>query len=227
MNKEVQPAKKNAAKKAAKKATAAKKVAAKRVPPEERPLKDIEEIFVETYLANGMNATDAYCAANPLAARTTGRTQGSRWLAKPNIAAAIERARIERARTLNLKRDDVLRQYVRLGFSDPRKLFDDDGRLKEIHELDGDTAAALAGYEIEMRMLDGQDQPPVPVLKVKWADKRGALDSIMRAQGWNLPDKVEHTGKDGGPIEHAVRVVLIPPKKPAEVTVSKIERKEQ
>ena len=30
--------------------------------------------------------------------------------------------------------------------------------------------------------------PPLQVRKVKWADKRAALDSIMKAQGWNKSD---------------------------------------
>ena len=34
----------------------------------------------------------------------------------------------------------------------------------------------------------GKDAPPLQVRKVKWADKRAALDSIMKAQGWNKSD---------------------------------------
>ena len=70
---------------------------------------------------------------------------------------------------------------------------------------------------MEYRQLDGADMPPVPVLKIKWADRKGAIDSIMKSQGWNAAEKFEHSGKGGGPIETVTRIVKVPTKTPAEV----------
>lgn len=96
----------------------------------------------------------------------------------------------------------VLKEYARLGFFDPRKLFNDDGRPKDITELDDDTAAALAGLDMqEVYEGTGDDRQFVGyVKKYKLADKKGALDSMGKYLGM-FKDKVEITGKDGGPIK--------------------------
>jgi len=108
-----------------------------------------------------------------------------------------------------------LAQYQRIAFSDPRKLFDAYGQIKPIHELDDETAAALQGMDLDYQRNETGEF--TPVLKVKMGDRKAALDSIMKAQGWNSAEKHEVTGKGGKPIEHAVRVVLVPPKQRAEV----------
>lgn len=96
----------------------------------------------------------------------------------------------------------ALQEYARLGFFDPRKLFNDDGSPKGIHELDDDTAAVLAGLEvIEIYEGRGEDKQFVGYLKkYKLADKKGALDSMARHLGMFI-DRTEVTGAGGGPIE--------------------------
>jgi phage terminase small subunit len=96
----------------------------------------------------------------------------------------------------------VLQEYARLGFFDPRKLFNDDGSPKGIHELDDDTAAVLAGLEVmEIWEGRGEERQFVGYLKkYKLVDKKGALDSIAKHLGMFV-EKHEHTGRDGGPIQ--------------------------
>lgn len=186
-----------------------------------QPLNDKQKRFILEYLID-FNATQAAIRAG-YSAKTAG-SQAHKLLLNPEIQAAIRREQEKTANRLTLTREKVLEQYARIAFSDSRAFFDKDGRLLPVPELDDDASAALQSYEVEMRLLDGPDQPPVPVLKVRWADRRAALDSIMRAQGWNMPDKHELTGKDGGAIEQSVRVVVVPPKEQAEVSVKPLER---
>ena len=96
----------------------------------------------------------------------------------------------------------VMAEYAKLGFFDPRKLFNPDGKPKDITELDDETAACLAGLDVqEVYEGYGEDREFVGyVKKYKLADKKSALDSIARCLGM-FTDKVEMTGKDGGPIE--------------------------
>ena len=54
----------------------------------------------------------------------------------------------ERQQRLDISADGVLQQLARVAFFDPRKLFNHDGSLKNIVDLDVDTAAAIAGVEI-------------------------------------------------------------------------------
>lgn len=193
-----------------------------------KKLDNREATFVLEYLIS-LDPKDAAIKAGYSA--SIAASKAYQWVSnskvKPHVFEAIQKARQKTAERLELTRERVLAQYERLGFSDVRKFFDAYGQLKPISELDDDTAAAVQGFEVEMRQIDGADAPPVPVLKIKWADRKVALDSIMRAQGWNSAEKHEVTGKNGQPIQHAVRVVLVPPKEKAVVTVRKLDKSER
>ena len=70
-------------------------------------------------------------------------------------------------------------------YFDPRKLLNDDGSPKPITELDDDTAACLAGLDIqEVYEGSGADRVFVGyVKKYKIADKNSALDKAMKHLG--------------------------------------------
>jgi phage terminase small subunit len=89
----------------------------------------------------------------------------------------------------------VLQEYAKLGFFDPRKLFKDNGTPKDITELDDDTAAALAGLDVqEVYEGTGDDRKFVGYTKkYKLADKKGALDSMGKFLGM-FKDQIEHSG---------------------------------
>lgn len=179
--------------------------------------------FVREYLVD-LNATKAYMRVYTGSSEGAARRNASRLMTNDVIQAAISAERQKTAESIGLTRERVLAQYERLGFSDPRKIFDAYGQIKPITDLDDDTAAAIQGIEVEYRQLDGPDSDPVPVLKIKMADRKAALDAIMKAQGWNSAEKHEVTGKNGQPIQHAVRVVLVPPKEKAVVTTRQLDK---
>lgn len=60
-----------------------------------------------------------------------------------------------------------------MAFCDPRKLVGEDGRMKQLHELDDDTAAAIASVEVDN---DGN-------IKYKFWDKNSAIDKAAKVQG--------------------------------------------
>ena len=186
-----------------------------------------QEAFVREYLLD-LNATQAAIRAGYSA--KTAKTIGPRLLENVGVQEAITAGRMKTAERLELTREAVIRQYQRIGFSDPRKMFDANGQLKPITELDDDTAAAIQAFDVEMKATINEDGEPVslPVAKIKIADRKTALDSIMKAQGWNLPDQVEVAGKGGGAIqhEHRARVVIVPPKVAAEVETRSLPRDE-
>lgn len=160
--------------------------------------------FVDEYLSD-FNATQA--AIRTGYSPKTAVQQGYRLLTNAHIQAAISAERTSLATKFEVTRERLLAEYSKLAFSDPRKFFKPDGSLKDITQLDGDTAAALAGFEVvEQQSVEVDEEgnvTPAPTFtkKVKWADKKSALDSIARVMGWNQ-DKVkgEFSGPDGGPI---------------------------
>lgn len=158
-------------------------------PEKEKPVsKALEKLeprqqkFVQQYLTEP-NATKAAVKAgySPKSATEIG----SENLRKPRIKEAIDAERDRTARKFNLSRERVLAEYAKIGFFDMRQAYHESGALKMPHELDEDTAAAIAGFETVELSAGGKDAPPLLTRKIKWADKRAALDSIMRAQGWN------------------------------------------
>lgn len=92
-------------------------------------------------------------------------------------ALSIERAQITRER--------VLDEYARLAFLDIRKAFTPDGALLSITDMDDDTARAIAGLEFE-EVFEGRGEERVHtgrIHKLKFVDKKGALDSIAKHLG--------------------------------------------
>jgi len=146
-----------------------------------------QQRFVDEYLVD-LNGTQAYMRAEPGTTEKSARTLASRMLAKVNVQEKIAAERAKTAAKLGLTRERALAEYAKLAFFDMRQAYHESGALKLPHELNEDTAAAIAGYETVEMDGGGKDASPLQVRKVKWADKRAALDSIMKAQGWNKSD---------------------------------------
>jgi len=139
-------------------------------------MKDKRRRFVEEYLVR-RNAVQAAIAAGY--APSHARKHAYMFLRDPEAAAMI--AEHDRALTAKLEvtAEQVLRETSRLAFSDHRKLFNKDGSLKPLHELDDDTAAALAGVESVTRAARG-GEPASQLHKVKLGDKQAALTLLGR-----------------------------------------------
>ena len=85
----------------------------------------------------------------------------------------------------------VVRELARIAFSDTRKLFNEDGSMKLPHEMDDDTAAALAGVdtfeESDKGVIAGYTR------KVKRWDKTRALELLGKHLGM-FTDKLRLDG---------------------------------
>jgi phage terminase small subunit len=160
--------------------------------------------FVLEYLANGMNATKAAISAGY--SKRTAASIGEENLRKPEIAKRLsEKVGIVMAK-LDFSVDRVMQEIARLAFFDVAKLFEDDGSLKRIKDIDEDTRSVIAGLEVT-EIFDGAQGEQRHVIglmkKVKLSDRRAALDMLMRYHAL-YQDKVEHTGKNGGPVEFVI-----------------------
>lgn len=141
-------------------------------------LNDKQRRFVSEYLID-LNATQAAIRAGY--SSKTANEQGARLLAKVSIQKMIEERMSDREQRTEITQDRVLRELAKLAFLDIRKAFDSDGVLKSVHELDDDTAAAVAGLDvIEM---SSEDDKTCRLKKIKLSDKRAALELIGRHLG--------------------------------------------
>lgn len=154
-----------------------------------------QQRFVDEYVID-LNATQAAIRAGY--SEDSAGAIGSENLTKPEIAEAVKKRIVELQQSTGLTAERLLNEVRRMAFFDPRKLFDENGNLKPITELDDDTAAALAAFEVTEERADIEEKSKVTgyTKKLKWYDKNAAIDKGMRYFGM-LTDRVEHTGKDG------------------------------
>lgn len=158
-------------------------------PEKEKPVsKELEKLeprqqrFVQEYLKepNGKKA-----AIKAGYSPNSAQEQSSRLLSKGKVKEAVEAERDRTARKFNLSRERVMAEYARIAFFDMRQAYHESGALKLPHEMDEDTAAAIMGFETVEEKGAGKKAVPLAIRRVRWADKLGALKSIMQAQGWN------------------------------------------
>jgi phage terminase small subunit len=170
---------------------------------------DRQERFCKEYIKDH-NATKAAIRAGY--SKKTAKQQGSRLLSRVDIEQRIKKLEERISNTILEKvvidRSWVLEKYRQFVEFDPRKMFDADGKILPVPELDDETALAITSFDMDCEVAfdksegDKKSDPVIHeyVKKVKAADKKGALDSIAKILGLFI-EKHEHTGKDGKPIE--------------------------
>jgi len=176
--------------------------------PAGRPTQERQERFIDEYLID-FNASRAAIAAGY--SKKTARSQGQRLLTRADIASKIDAKKAEKLIRLEITADRVLQELAKLAFYDPADLFEDDGSLKQIKDLDGNTRMALAGLEVT-ELFEGKDEPDGPqqktvyglLKKIKLADKGQNLERLGRYFKL-FTDKIESRFPDG--VEVKVRTL--------------------
>ncbi len=143
-----------------------------------------KEKFVQHYIQHG-NGAEAYRHAYPNSRNWKNQDccgnqawkllNYDQWV-KDRITEL--RSKAEEKAVVSVAR--VLEEAARIAFSDPRKLFDENGNLKKIKDLDDETAAALAGFDVTT--VFGGDEP-IDVRKVRFWSKVDALEKLFKHLG--------------------------------------------
>lgn len=149
-----------------------------------------QQRFVAEYLVN-LNATQAAIKAGYSA--KTAESQGSRLLSNAKVAALVAEGQAKRLDKAELTAVRVLEELRRLAFSDLRRLFDEQGNLRQIHELSAEDAACLASIEVVRENAQPGDGHMDNIHKIKVYDKTKALDMLAKHFGL-LVERVEHSG---------------------------------
>lgn len=145
--------------------------------------------FIRAYRLS-RNATQAAIAAGYSPATAT--TQGSRLLRHVHVSTAIEQAdtdervaqeaqMVEIKATLGITIERTLLELARIATFDVRRLFHADGRPKEIHEIDDDTAAAISGVDV-LEQRDSEGNLTGYIKKWRSTNKNPAVDMLMKHQ---------------------------------------------
>lgn len=168
--------------------------------------------FVQEYLID-LNATAAARRAGY--SEKTASEQASRLLANVKVSDAVQEAMKARSERTEVDADWVLKRLHRDATADLADLYNERGELKPVHEWPIAWRTGLvAGIETAQER-DGEDEDGngvyVTVRKVKLLDRTKLVELIGRhVEVGAFRDKVEHTGKNGGPIqtEQTVHVYL-------------------
>lgn len=133
------------------------------------------------FVAEYMKDSNASQAAKRAGYRGASTVQGSRLLANVHIKALIDAKMQKLLQAADLTVERTLQEIARVAYADPRRIFDNQGALKRIQDLDDDCAASLASVETEETTVKGK---VVSVTKkVRLVDKMAALDKAMRYHG--------------------------------------------
>ncbi len=154
-----------------------------------------QKLFALEYLKD-LNATQAAIRAGY--SEKGAEVTGFNLLRNTKVAAEIQAAMDRRAEKLTLTSDYTLRAITNIGHFDPRKLFDEKGNMKEIPDLDADTARNIAGFEF-VTLYDGSgDQKHAfgHLRKIRLRDSLKALELEGRHQKL-FTDRIEHGLDDG------------------------------
>lgn len=148
------------------------------------------ELFVQAYLANGLNATQAYLTIHPKARYNTARSEGARLLQNPTVSARVAFLSAARAKKFEVDGEELLRQTNAVANADHRHLtqfvyrccrychgvdhgyhrtvaeFDRDKKKHERDEWEREAKCLLANKEFQPRDFDEAGGPGFN----EWAD---------------------------------------------------------
>jgi phage terminase small subunit len=148
------------------------------------------EAFCLEYIVD-FNATQAAIRAGY--SERSAKAIANEMMCDPMISERIQQMIAERAQRTEVTADRVLREVARIGLSDVRRLFTKTGTMKPIHELDDDTAAAVASIEV-MEEFSGRGEDRVlvgHVKKIKLWDKNSAAEKLMKHLGMFEKDNAQ------------------------------------
>jgi phage terminase small subunit len=111
----------------------------------------------------------------------TAASQGSRLLKDAKVRVDVD-ARLAKVATRNeITVERTLKEIARIAYGDVRKLYNADGSLKKIGDLDEDAAAQIAGVEVDTTKV--AEEVTISTAKLKRWDKVKALDQCMAYLG--------------------------------------------
>lgn len=141
------------------------------------------QAFVQAYVANGHNATQAAIAAGYSA--KNARAQGVRMLTNANIRAKLAALAERTAEEAELNITAILREVTRLCLNDPSLFLKEDGSIKPATEWTPAMKATVASLEVSEE-FEGQGENRRLVgytKKLKFWDKNAALEKAMKHLG--------------------------------------------
>ena len=138
----------------------------------------------------------------------TATVQASQLLAEPEISEYLQNLRNKEAERNGVSREKWLNELKKVGFSDVRELYNSDGGLHNIKQIDDDTAGAISSIKSK-EVYDNEGKKVGDIIEVKTHDKLRALDTIGKHLGYFEKDNSQ---KQPDAKQNNIHVTIVPPK---------------
>jgi len=134
--------------------------------------------FVDEYLVD-LNAKKAAIRAGY--SEKTAKAIGFENLTKPSVQKYLSERQKARSSRTEITQDRVLEEYAKLAYVQPKDFYGEDGDVLPIHQMPDDVAACITGIDVSNRKIGEDDYETIK--KIRFADKKGALDSLAKHLG--------------------------------------------
>jgi len=170
----------------------------------QRKLDARERRFVGEYLIDLAPERAALAAGY---AKSTAHTKAYMWVSngkmKPHVYEAIQAAMALRAERVEITSDRVLEELGKIGFANTEdfiRVTEAGDPYIDLSDLSREQAAAISEVSVDDYMDGrGKDARQVRRVRVKFHDKKGALESIGKHLGM-FKTQVEVSSPGGGPV---------------------------
>jgi len=154
-------------------------------------------------IVKGKNQTDAYKAAKGKAKGDAMRAAASRMYANVNVQAFLASVQVSAVDDAIMTREEALKRLTTMGRARITDLVDfgehDMGKDEDGRDVIQATWRFKDSVKQSPELLDaiaeltaGKDG-----IKLKLHDARGAIKQMAEMEGWQAPEKVEHSNPDG------------------------------
>ena len=170
---------------------------------------DAQKRFCDEYLID-LNATRAYKVAYPRCKKDeTANAASSRMLRNVKVQEYISEKQKEIEKRTEVTQDMVIKELAKIAFLDIRKLYTENGQLKNVADIDSDTAGAISSLEtLEEYEGYGDDREKIgDTQKVRLLDKTKALELLGRHLGI-FNDKMNVNVKEKEEKKNAISDIL-------------------
>jgi phage terminase small subunit len=158
--------------------------------PKQSQLSPKQKKFFNRYIKHGNAERAAIEAGYSL---STARKNAALWTGKNRKKSrskllwdAIKAYRDELEVEHDITKENVIKKYKQLINCDVRNFFSPDGTLKQIHELDEDTAYAVEDFNVSTKNRPSDNESgkvTETVTKIRLVNKKAALDSLCKIMG--------------------------------------------
>lgn len=152
---------------------------------------DQMERFCQEYL-HDFNGTQAAIRAGY--SENSAHVTASRLLRKPVIKAAIEENKKKLAEIAGVSKLAAIKELKKYAFSNVEDIFTDWMTRKDFETLPRDVKACIQEIDTKVitKNIGSKDAPEivdVEHIRVKFVDKRAAMQDLAKLLGWNEPEK--------------------------------------